>query len=79
MELSINGLQYLYLYLYRLVDISRSLTEGLCDKDAGTKKPDFVARHCSLMVSALAELTGTFKVAELKVTPSHLVVQPGAL
>jgi len=64
---------------FRLERSWPGLTESLSDEDAGTKKPDFVARRRGLLVRAFTELAGTLVVAELKVTSTHLVVEPGTL
>lgn len=55
------------------------LTLGLRGEDAGAQQPDFVARQRRFMVRPFAEFAGPVIVAELEVTSTHLVVEPGAL
>ena len=66
------------MHTYPGVGDIQSLTEGLCDENAGAKKPDFVARRRRFLVRAFAELAGAVVVAQLKVASSHLVIKPRA-
>ena len=55
------------------------LTESLCDEDHRAQKPDLLARRRRLLVRPLSELASALEVPELEMTPTHLVVEPGAL